>query len=132
MARNASAQGKAPGQRQLRAGELVRHSLAAALQRGELFDPDLDHVSITVAEVRMSPDLRVATAYVLPLGGVNTEVVIAALERNRIALRKLVTRDVVLKFSPELRFRADETFDEMDRTRALLGSEAVRRDLDPD
>jgi ribosome-binding factor A len=132
MAREKTRGGTGPSQRQLRAGELIRHALAACLARGELFDPDLDHVSVTVSEVRMSPDLRVATAYVLPLGGVNTGNVLAALERNKVELRKLITREVALKFSPELRFRPDETFDEMDRTRALLESDAVRRDLDRD
>ena len=116
-------------QRQLRVGEVIRHALAQALARGDTHDPDLAHVSVTVSEVRMSPDLKIATAFVLPLGGVNTEVVIKALARNKAELRHLVTREVKLKFSPDLRFLADTTFDEMDKTRAMLESAAVKRDL---
>ncbi len=117
-------------QRQLRVAEVIRHALSQALVRGDLHDPDLSHVSVTVSEVRMAPDLKLATAYVLPLGGLNTDGVIAALERNKSELRRIVTAAVKLKFSPELRFAADKTFDEMDKTRALLDSDAVRRDLD--
>ena len=116
-------------QRQLRVGEVIRHALSQALARGDTHDPDLAHVSVTVSEVRMSPDLKIATAFVLPLGGVNTEVVIKALARNKAELRHLVTREVKLKFSPDLRFLADTTFDEMDKTRAMLESAAVKRDL---
>ncbi len=116
-------------QRQLRVGEVIRHALSQALARGDTHDPDLAHVSVTVSEVRMSPDLKIATAFVLPLGGVNTEVVIKALARNKAELRHLVTREVKLKFSPDLRFLADTTFDEMDKTRAMLESDAVKRDL---
>lgn len=125
------ARGKSYGasQRQLRVGEVIRHALSQALARGDTHDPDLAHVSVTVSEVRMSPDLKIATAYVLPLGGVNTEVVIKALARNKAELRHLVTREVNLKFSPDLRFLADTTFDEMDKTRAMLESAAVKRDL---
>lgn len=117
-------------QRQLRVAEVIRHALSQALARGDLHDPDLSHVSVTVSEVRMAPDLKLATAYVLPLGGLNTDVVIAALERNKSELRRIVTAAVKLKFSPDLRFLPDTTFDEMDKTRALLESDAVRRDLD--
>jgi ribosome-binding factor A len=126
------ARGKTSGasQRQLRVGEVIRHALSTALARGDTHDPDLAHVSVTVSEVRMSPDLKIATAFVLPLGGVNTEVVIKALARNKAELRHLVTKDVNLKFSPDLRFLADTTFDEMDKTRAMLESDAVKRDLD--
>ena len=116
-------------QRQLRVGEVIRHALSQALARGDTHDPDLAHVSVTVSEVRMSPDLKIATAFVLPLGGVNAEVVIKALARNKAELRHLVTREVRLKFSPDLRFLADTTFDEMDKTRAMLESAAVKRDL---
>ena len=116
-------------QRQLRVGEVIRHALSQALARGDTHDPDLAHVSVTVSEVRMSPDLKIATACVLPLGGVNAEVVIKALARNKAELRHLVTREVRLKFSPDLRFLADTTFDEMDKTRAMLESAAVKRDL---
>lgn len=119
-----------PGQRQLRVGEVIRRALSEILARGEVHDPELAHVSVTVAEVRVSPDLRQATAYVMPLGGVNTAEVVRALGRNRVELRRLVTDRIDLRFSPELAFRADTRFDQMDRTRDLLGSPAVRRDLE--
>ncbi len=122
--------GGAPGQRQLRVGEVIRRALSEILQRGEVHDPDLAHVSVTVAEVRVSPDLRHATAYVLPLGGVNTAEVVRALGRNRAELRRLVTDKIDLRFSPELAFQADTRFDQMDRTREMLRSPAVRRDLE--
>jgi ribosome-binding factor A len=122
-----------PSQRQLRVGEVIRRALSEILARGDdLHDPDIGTAPITVAEVRMSPDLRHATAYVLPLGGVNTPVVIKALNRNRAELRRLVTARIDLRFSPELGFAPDTTFDAMDRTRALLDSAEVRRDLDKD
>ncbi|HVL19501.1 MAG TPA: 30S ribosome-binding factor RbfA [Amaricoccus sp.] len=124
------ASGGAPNQRQLRVGEVIRRALAEILQRGEVHDPDLAHVSVTVAEVRVSPDLRHATAFVLPLGGVNTPEVVRALDRNRAELRRLVTDRIDLKFSPELGFQPDTRFDQMDRTRDLLRSPPVRRDLE--
>ena len=95
-----------------------------------MHDPDLAHVSITVSEVRVSPDLRQATAFVLPLGGVNTREVVRALARNRAELRRLVTDRIDLRFSPELAFEPDTRFDQMDRTRELLRSAPVRRDLE--
>jgi ribosome-binding factor A len=122
--------GSAPGQRQLRVAEIIRHALSGILVRGEVHDPELSGTSITVSEVRCSPDLRHATAFVLPLGGVNTEAVVAALTRRRSEIRQLVTREIDLKFSPEIAFQPDLTFDQMDRTRALLDSPEVRRDLD--
>lgn len=122
--------GGSPTQRQLRVGEVIRRALAEILARGEVHDPDLARVSVTVAEVRVSPDLRQATAFVLPLGGVNTAEVVAALSRNRAEIRRLVTERIDLKFSPELGFRADTRFDQMDRTREILRSPAVRRDLE--
>lgn len=121
---------RAPSQRQLRVGELVRRALSDVLMRGETHEQELAGVSITVGEVRMSPDLRVATAYVLPLGGRDIDRVMAALDRARPELRRSVARQVRLKFSPELRFAVDETFDKMDRTRAMLADERVRQDLD--
>jgi ribosome-binding factor A len=124
--------GGAPSQRQLRVGEVIRRALSEILARGETHDPELGRVSITVAEVRASPDLRQATAYVLPLGGANAEAVVEALNRNRAELRRLVSGRIDLRFSPELSFRADDTFDRMDRTRALLRSPAVSRDLAED
>jgi ribosome-binding factor A len=128
--RSDSAQG--PGQRQLRVGEVIRRALSEILMRGDLHDPDLVRASITVGEVRVSPDLRHATAYVLPLGGGDIASALAALERNRRELRRAVTASVNLKFSPELHFAPDETFDRMDRTRQLLASDEVRRDLGKD
>ena len=94
--------------------------------------PDLDGVSVTVSEVRTSPDLKVATAFVLPLGGVQAEVVLAALRRARGELRRQINRHVDLKFSPELRFVLDESFDRMDETRVLLSEDRVRMDVDQD
>jgi len=93
-------------------------------------DPDLGLASITVAEVQVSPDLRHATAFVLPLGGLNTAEVVRALGRNRAEIRRLVTDRIDLRFSPELDFRPDTRFDQMDRTRELLRSPSVRRDLE--
>jgi len=124
------ASGGAPSQRQLRVGEVIRRALAEILQRGEVHDPDLARVSVTVAEVKVSPDLRHATAFVLPLGGVNTAEVVRALGRNRAEIRRLVTDRIDLRFSPELSFQADTRFDQMDRTREVLRSPDVRRDLE--
>lgn len=121
-----------PTQRQLRVGEVIRRALSDILARGDVHDPDLGRASITVSEVRTSPDLRQATVFVMPLGGVNTEGVVAALNRNRVELRRLVTAQIDLRFSPELAFQADNSFDRMDRTRALLRSPAVSRDLAED
>ncbi|MDH3668474.1 MAG: 30S ribosome-binding factor RbfA [Paracoccaceae bacterium] len=132
MARPHHDHGTGPSQRQLRVGETIRRALSDVLTRGEHHEPELDGVPITVGEVRCSPDLKVATAYVMPLGGRDTEHVLAALERAKGELRRQVTRAVQLKFSPELRFRLDETFDRMDETRRLLGEDQVRRDLDGD
>ena len=119
-----------PSQRQLRVGELIRRTLSEVLAKGDVHDPELNRLSITVAEVRSSPDLRVATAYVMPLGGTEREAAMQALKRNRPELRRIVSKALTLKFSPELRFEIDETFDRMDATRRLFESEAVRRDLE--
>ena len=118
-----------PSQRQQRVAELMRHALAEVLQRGDIQDPVLDTHVVTVPEVRMSPDLKLATAYVMPLGGMDEAPVIAALERHRKVLRQEVARRVNLKFAPELRFRRDETFDEAARIDKLLRNERVQRDL---
>ncbi|MGC9417775.1 MAG: 30S ribosome-binding factor RbfA [Rhodovulum sp.] len=119
----------APSQRQLRVGELIRRVLSEVLSRGDVHDPELNQMSITVGEVRTSPDLKVATAFVLPLGGRDAEAALAALRRNRGELRRAVSKKLELKFSPELRFALDETFDRMDETRRLLAQETVRRDI---
>ncbi|MEM9716317.1 MAG: 30S ribosome-binding factor RbfA [Pseudomonadota bacterium] len=119
-----------PSQRQLRVGELIRRTLSEVLQRGDLHDPDLAHVSITVGEVRTSPDLKIARVYVLPLGGQNVQTVIKALARNKAELRRAVNKRLALKFSPDLQFLEDTTFDQYDETRRLLDQEDVRKDLD--
>ncbi len=116
-------------QRQLRVGETVRHAIADILSHGSVHDPDLEGHIITVPEVRMSPDLRLATVFVMPLGGQDTDVVIAALERNKKFLRGEVARRVNLKFSPDIRFRVDDRFDEAERIEKLLRTPAVQRDL---
>ena len=118
-----------PSQRQLRVAEAVRHALAEVLTLGEVHDPVLEGHLITVPEVRMSADLRLATIYVMPLGGRDEAAVMAALERNRRYLRGVVARKVNLKFAPDIRFRIDESFDEVERIEKLLRSPAVKRDL---
>lgn len=118
-----------PSQRQLRVGEVIRRALADILNRGDIHDPDLAHVSVTVGEVRATPDLKRALVFVLPLGGVNAEQVIAALNRNKSELRRAVTKAITLKFSPELKFVIDETFDQLDETRRLFEQETVKKDI---
>ncbi len=117
-------------QRQLRAGELVRHTLADMFSRGDIHDPVLQTHMITVPEVHMSPDLRLATIYVMPLGGRDEKDVLDALERNKRYVRGEIARRVNLKFAPEIRFRIDERFDEAERIEKLLRTPAVQRDLD--
>src|SRR4051795_10592294 len=119
-------------QRQLRVGEVVRHAVAEILSQGSVHDADLAGHIITVPEVRMSPDLKLATVYVMPLGGRDTDVVIAALERNKKFLRGEVARRVNLKFAPDIRFRVDDRFDEAERIEKLLRTPAVQRDLKPE
>jgi ribosome-binding factor A len=130
--RAASAGQQGPSQRALRAGELVRHALAEILSRGEVHDPVLEGHLITVPEVRMSPDLRQATIYVMPLGGRDEKDVLAALERNKKFLRGEIARRINLKFAPDIRFRIDERFDEAERIEKLLRTPAVQRDLHKD
>jgi ribosome-binding factor A len=117
-------------QRQLRVGELIRHALAEMLIRGEVHDPVLEGHMITVPEVRMSPDLRLATIYVMPLGGRDQAEVIEALDRNKKFLRGEVARAVNLKFAPEIRFHIDERFEEAERIQKLLRTPVVQKDLD--
>jgi ribosome-binding factor A len=119
-----------PSQRQLRVGELIRRTLSEVLQRGDLHDPDIGGMMITVGEVRVTPDLRIATAFVLPLGGRNQDLALEALRRNKGELRHLVTKGTTLKFAPDLRFEIDDTFDRMDETRRLFADDHVRQDLD--
>ena len=119
-----------PSQRQLRVAELIRHALSEMLARGEIHDDVLAAHVVTVPEVRMSPDLRLATVYVMPLGGKDTEAVLEALNRNKKYIRAQVAQAVNLKFAPDIRFLADETFEEVNRIEQLLASEKVRRDLE--
>lgn len=126
----AKASSKEPSQRQLRVGELVRHKLAEMLSRGEIHDDVLASHVLTVPEVRLSPDLKLATVYIIPLGGGDTEEVIAALNRHKRFIRGVIAHAVNLKFAPDLRFRRDETFEEASRIDALLASPKVRQDVD--
>jgi ribosome-binding factor A len=116
-------------QRQLRVGELIRHEVADMLARGEVHDPVLEGRMITVPEVRMSADLRLATIYIMPLGGRDGEEVLEALERNKRYMRGEIARRVNLKFAPDIRFRIDERFDEAERIEKLLRTPQVQRDL---
>jgi ribosome-binding factor A len=130
MAKNRFHDGPGPSQRQLRVGELIRRTLSDVLMRGDIHDPELNRLSVTVGEVRTSPDLKVATAFVLPLGGQGQEDILALLSRNKGELRRIVGKKLGLKFAPELRFRIDETFDQMDETRRLFAQDQVRRDVE--
>ncbi|MDV7272048.1 30S ribosome-binding factor RbfA [Thioclava sp. A2] len=132
MAKNRFHSGDGPSQRQLRVGELIRRTLSDVLLRGDVHDPDLSRYSVTVGEVRTSPDLKVATAYVAPLGGEGAEELIKILARNRGELRHLVAKEMSLKFAPDLRFRIDETFDRLDETRRMFADEKVQRDIAQD
>jgi len=116
-------------QRQLRVGELIRHAVADMLARGEVHDPVLESHMITVPEVAVTADLRLATIYVMPLGGNDSAKVLDAFERNRKFLRGEVARRINLKFAPDIRFRIDERFDEAERIDRLLRSPDVARDL---
>ena len=128
MAKHSSPQG--PRQRQLRVGEMIRRILSELLMQGEIHDPVLNAMSISIGEVAMSPDLKVATVYVTPLmGGASVAEVIAALSRNAWELRKRVSSELTLRYSPELRFRPDETFDRMDAARKLFADPVVQRDI---
>lgn len=129
MAQNRFSSGSGPSQRQLRVGELVRRTLSDVLIRGEIHDPDLNRMSITVGEVRLSPDLKIATVFVMPLGGGGKAEAIAALKRNKHELRRAVAKNMTLKFAPELRFLTDETFDRLDDTRRMFADETVQRDI---
>jgi len=132
MAKSRFHENAGPSQRQLRVAELIRRRLSDVLVQGDIHDPELNAMSITVGEVTCSPDLKVATAYVLPLGGGERDAAIEALTRNRSEIRRTVGKGLQLKFSPEIRFQIDETFDRLDDTRAMFADENVRRDLDSD
>jgi len=122
--------GSGPSQRQLRVGELVRHALSDMLARGAVRDEVIETHMITVPEVRMTADLQLATVYLMPLGGRDTEQVLAAFNRNRRFLRGEIARRINLKFAPELRFRIDDRFAEAERIEKLLRTPRVRRDLE--
>ena len=131
MSKSRSPSGQGPSQRQLRVGELIRRTLSDVLNRAEIHDPELNSMSITVGEVSMSNDLKVATVYVTPLmGSFPVQDAIAALARNKAELRHRVVNGLTLKYAPDLRFRADETFDRLDETRRLFSDPAVLRDLE--
>lgn len=121
-----------PSQRQLRVGEMIRHALSDLLTRGEIHDDDLSATPVTVSEVRMSPDLKLATAYVRPLGGGDAGAIVKALARHARFIRGAIAPKINLKYAPDFRFRADDVFDEAMRIDELLASPAVRRDLDAD
>lgn len=129
MGKNQHQDGPGPTQRQLRVGELIRRTLAQVLAQGDIHDPELNRLSVTVGEVRTSPDLKIATAYVMPLGGQGRDEVVALLARNKHELRRMIGKKVGLKFTPDLRFRLDDTFDRMDETRAMFAQDNVRRDI---
>ena len=130
MAKNKFNDGPGPSQRQLRVGELKRRALSDILMQGTIHDPDLNRISVTVSEVTTSPDLKIATAYVCPLGGQGGEDLIALLAKNKSEIRRSISKKLTLKYTPDLRFRIDETFDRMDETRRLFSQENVKRDLD--
>ena len=130
MAKNKFNDGTGPSQRQLRVGELIRRALSDILMQGTIHDPDLNRISVTVSEVTASPDLKIATAYVCPLGGQGGENLIALLAKNKSEIRRSISKKLTLKYTPDLRFRIDETFDRMDETRRLFSQENIKRDLD--
>lgn len=121
-----------PSQRMLRVGELVRHALAGVFARGEIEDPLLEGKVITVPEVRMSPDLKIASAYIMPLGGEGAAEIVEALNRHQRFIRGRVAPALDLKFAPDLRFFVDNTFDEFGKIDALLRSDRVQRDIHKD
>ncbi|HSD93528.1 MAG TPA: 30S ribosome-binding factor RbfA [Methyloceanibacter sp.] len=122
--------GREPSQRQLKVGELIRHALAEILARGDISDEILERHSLTVPEVRMTPDLKLATVYVLPLGGGEAEEAVAHLDKHKRYLRGLLAKRINMKFMPELRFKVDTSFEASARIDELLASPKVARDLD--
>jgi ribosome-binding factor A len=125
-----SSRDKSPSQRQLKVGELIRHALAEIFTRGEIVDEVLSRYSLTVPEVRMTPDLKLATIYVMPLGGAGADEAVAHLEKHKRFLRGELAHRVKLKFMPELRFRIDTSFESSRRIDELLARPEVARDLD--
>lgn len=126
-------QGNEPSQRQLRVGENVRHAMTKVLQRGDVQDPDLDGVVLSVTEVRMSPDLKIGTVYVAAFGQADMAPIVKALARNAKFIRGRLTPELrQMKYMPDFRFRADDSFDNFQKVDALLKSDKVVRDLKPD
>lgn len=123
-------QSQGPSNRQLRVGELIRRRLAEVLARAEVHDPELGRHPITVSEVRTTPDLKLATAYVMPLGGEGAAEVLKALRRSKAEIRHLVAKDLALKYAPDLRFELDQVYDRMDETRRIFADPKVRADVD--
>ena len=122
-----------PSQRQLRVGEQVRHALSETLQRGEIIDPLIETTVVSISEVRMSPDLKIATAFVSPLGAKDDEAVVGALNKHAKFIRGRVSSALrQMKFMPEFRFRLDTSYDNFARINELLHSPEVQRDLGPD
>jgi len=118
-----------PSQRQLRVGELIRRTLGEIFSRDQIYDEALSGISITVGEVSMSADLKIANVFVSALGKKNSEKVVDALNVNKVDIRKIVTKNVKLKFSPELKFFSDTTFDNMDSIRSLFDRDEIKRDI---
>lgn len=121
---------KQPSQRQLRVSELIRHAISDILVRGELRDPTLDGVVITIPEIRMSPDLKIAEIFVMPLGGAKQDKIVTALTDNRKRFRGLLAKRINLKYMPDVRFHLDNRFDEADKIDVLLNSPRVKQDLE--
>lgn len=130
MARTQFDRPTGPSQRQLRVGEVIRRALSEILVRGDLHVPELEGISITVSEVQPSPDLRQAKVYVMPLGGANAPDIVEAMNTAAKEIRREINRNVTLKFSPQLLFALDDSFDRMDSTRSMLAQPSVARDLD--
>ncbi len=121
--------GKEPSQRQLKVGEEIRHALSWLLSRGELADPRIDDAAVTVSEVRISPDLKNATAYAMPLGGYNKELVLEALNERSGTVRRLLGSRIHLRYTPKITFRLDHSFENASRINELLSSPHVAQDL---
>ncbi len=121
--------GNGPSQRQLRVGEMLRHALADVLRENDIRDPDLEGVSVTVTQVKPSPDMRYATVYCEPLGGKNADAIVAALNRHKGFLRGEMGHRIAIKFTPDLRFVEDQSFAEAQKIETILKSPEVQRDL---
>ena len=132
MRQNPRHEGHGPSQRQLRVGELIRHALADILQRGEVHDPALEGMVVTVPEVRVTPDLKLATVFLMPLGGKGADTVVDVFDRNKRFLRGEIAHRINLRYAPDLRFQLDTSFAEGDRVDALLRRPEVKRDLGGD